>query len=242
MFQAAIVEDEASIRSSLQRALSEQFTAQNISVSFDEYADGDSFLHSFSEGYHYDMLFLDIEMPGTDGIAAAKCVRERNEQILIVFISSRESLVFDTFTVQPFRFIRKSRLSESLPELVNALVLRLRKSKDHKIFLTEPGTGDLYSFDPDKLLYVEAQRKDCRFVTVSGETLIRCPFGYAERVLEASAFIKAHRSYLVNPAAIFYVGKTELTLTDRSTIPISRDRVNEVKEQFMAYIVAKEGM
>ena len=42
--------------------------------------------------------------------------------------------------------------------------------------------------------------------------------------------------------SFFFVGKTELTLTNRSTLPISRDRVNEVKEQFMAYIVAKEGM
>ena len=81
----------------------------------------------------------------------------------------------------------------------------------------------------------EAQRKDCRVVTASGETLIRCTMKYMEDSLSRCGFIKCHRSYLVNPAAIFLIGRQTITLTSREEIPVSRERLDSVKADFLKY-------
>ncbi len=235
MYKAALIEDEGAVRNFLSNALQQEFERQHISVSFDLFETGDRFLISFYEHYHYDLIFLDIEMPGTDGIQVCRQIRKLAPNALVVFISSQESLVFDTFEVQPFRFIRKNRFESSLPELVDAIGERLKHSGMQMIYLTEPGTGDIYSFELGQVLYIEAQRKDCRIVTYEGECLIRCPMRYVETELASYPFLKPHRSFLVNCAAVFYIGKNSILLTNRTEIPISRGQVQAVKEQFLKY-------
>ncbi len=242
MYQAAIVEDEAGVREMLATLLKKQFDQKETLVAFSCFANGKSFLSCFHEGYHYDMVFLDIEMPMTDGISVAKDIRKVNENIPIVFISGRETLVFDTFAVQPFRFIRKSHLDASLAELVESLVIRLRSDEEKRVFVSEPGTKDLYSFDLARLLYIEAQRKDCRFVNDGGEVVIRCTFGYAESIFSQHGFLKPHRSYLVNPSAVFCIGRNDMKLSNGANIPVSRDRLQETKKCFLKYTMEREGL
>lgn len=235
MYKAALVEDEAPVRAFLSDSIRQEFQRQRTTVSVEQFDSGTRFLVSFEEHYHYDLIFLDIEMPGMDGITVCRRIRALAPNALVVFVSSRESLVFDTFEVQPFRFIRKGLFEESLPGLVKALIRELTRRRAGQIFITEPGTGDIYSFDPSQLLYVEAQRKDCRLVTPEGETTLRCTLGYLADVLTPFHFIKSHRSYLVNCSAIFYIGKSSIILASKEEIPISRGQLEAVKEQFLRW-------
>ena len=235
MYKAALVEDESPIRAFLSDSLQREFQRQNMAVHMEQFDTGSRFLAVFEEHYHYDLIFLDIEMPGMDGITVCRRIRALAPSALVVFISSRESLVFDTFEVQPFRFIRKNLFEEALPGLVEALDRELERRRAGQLFITEPGTGDIYSFDPARLLYVEAQRKDCRLVTSEGNTLIRCPLSYLTDLLAPFHFIKTHRSYLINCSAIFYIGKTSVILTNREELPVSRGQLETVREQFLRW-------
>lgn len=235
MYQAAIVEDETQILAHLKTTLSEAFQKKHISVGFDSFSSGERFLSMFTEHYHYDMIFLDIEMPGLDGIEICRHIRSIAPDTLVVFISNKEELVFQTFEVQPFRFIRKSQYQQLLPTLVNELVQQLSLNQPNMIQLTEPLSGDIFSFDIRQILYVEAQRKNCRIVTRTGESIVRCKLMDLEEQLLPHHFLKVHRSYLVNCRYIFHIGKTSLTLEDHTEIPISRGKVDFVKEQFLLY-------
>ena len=95
------------------------------------------------------------------------CIRDRAQapDSLVIFISNKEELVFQTFEVQPFRFIRKSEYQKLLPALVDAISQKLEEQTKHLIFITEPGSGDIFSFDIRNIFYVEAQRKNCLIVT-----------------------------------------------------------------------------
>lgn len=235
MYQAAIVEDEAQIRSYLKDTLCRSFKEQQIDVAFDTFASGEKFLSMFNQHYHFDMIFLDIEMPGMDGINICKQIREIAPDALVIFISNKEELVFQTFEVQPFRFIRKSEYAKQLPALVNAIVDRLSTLNTYMMRILEPSSGDLFSFDVNKILYVEAQRKDCLIVTTTGELTIRCKLMDIAIKLADFGFLKPHRSYLVNCQYIFYIGKTSLQLTNKEEIPISRGKVGEIKQAFLSY-------
>ena len=68
----------------------------------------------------FDLLLLDIDMPGLDGITFAKALREQGDQVDIMYISSREDKVFESLRVSPVGFIRKSRFLEDMSEIVGA--------------------------------------------------------------------------------------------------------------------------
>ncbi|MDD5803270.1 MAG: LytTR family DNA-binding domain-containing protein [Clostridia bacterium] len=237
MYQAAIVEDECEILSYLKNTLINSFNKRHVSIAFDSFSSGEDFLHTFNGHYHYDVIFLDIEMPGIDGIQVCRKIRQQSPDTLVIFISNKEELVFQTFEVQPFRFIRKSEYQKLLPALADAVTQKLGEQTKHSIFITEPGSGDIFSFDIRMILYIEAQRKNCLIVTASGTSTVQCKISDMEESLIAHGFIKIHRSYLVNCRHIFYIGKTSLQLTNGQELPVSRGKVEEVKEGFRRFYV-----
>lgn len=235
MYRAAIVEDEARFSQYFRDTMSDAFRREGVAVSIETFGSGPDFLEMYERHYHYDLIFLDIEMPGMDGIQVCRRIRTLAPDALVVFISQKDSLVFQTFEVQPFRFIRKSQYEEQLPALVKDCIAQLHRAAHCVLTLEEHSSGDIYSFDVHTILYIEAQRKDCRVVTSDSETLVRCKLADIEAMLAPHAFLKPHRSYLVNCEAIRYIGKNHLCLSNGAEIPISRGRENEIKQKFLAY-------
>lgn len=240
MVQAVLIEDDDATRDYLEHALVEEFARRNERLWVATYADGPSFLRTLGDSYHVDVLFLDIEMPGMDGLTLAKRIRTIMPHVLLVFVSGREQWVFRTFEVQPFRFVRKQTFRSELPDLVSALISALASTRQRVIYLTEPGTEDIFSFDVSALHYVEARRKECRVVADSGETMLRCPLKVLREQLEPWDFIQCHRSYLVNWRSIYRVGKTEIVLANGEMIPVSRGLRDQVRQEFMR-VVEREG-
>ena len=241
MVHAVLVEDDDTTREFLKRALTDEFSRKSEQVMIETYADGMGFLRTLGDAYHYDVLFLDIEMPGMDGLAVAKRIRATMPHALLVFVSGKDQWVFRTFEVQPFRFIRKEDFAAELPKLASDLLQAIRSNNRHTIYLTEPASGDIYSFDVNALLYVEARRKECRVVTDVAETMLRCPLRSMMGQLEPWNFIQCHRSYLVNWRAIYRIGKTGIRLTNGEEIPLSRGSRERVQQEFMR-IVEREGI
>ena len=85
------------------------------------------------------VLLADIEMPGTNGIEVCRRLWQNSENPVMIFLSSKESLVFDTFEVQPFRFIRKSFFDASLPRLVQDIQKHLESVGVQQVRITESG-------------------------------------------------------------------------------------------------------
>mgnify|MGYP004442584195 CR=1 FL=1 len=235
MYQAAIVEDQAEIRTYLRDSLAHCFNEKKLPMTFDTFESGDAFLQMYEKHFHFDVIFLDIEMPKMDGITLCKRIRELTPDALVVFISNKEELVFQTFEVQPFRFIRKSEYDKQLPALTDAIVDRLGKNSSSIMRITESSSGDIFSFDIQKIFYIEAQRKNCRIVSETGELTLQYKLMDLEEKLADYHFIKPHRSYLVNSRCIYYIGRASLTLCNNEEIPISRVKVDEVKQLFLEY-------
>lgn len=239
MYQGVLFEDDIEAGEYLCERITQQFSLRNEIIQLILCDHGTTFLQTADEHISYDVFFLDIEMPGLDGIALAKRLREIYPNTPMVFVSSHESLVFNTFEVEPFRFIRKGQFEVSLAPLVSDLLIKLKKNGQRTIYLTEPGTGDIYSFYMSDLHYIEAQRKDCRLRTRDRDVYLRCQISVLEKQLEKWSFIKCHRSYLVNWRCIFLIGKNTIRLTNGEEIPLSRAHSNAVRLAFMRIVTAE---
>lgn len=100
--QVAICDDEKSFRDELKSVLIEYKMAKRIQIDIYEFENGDSLLNS---NIVFDVLFIDFQMPGFNGLETAKRLRLKNCICSIIFITSFPQFVFDSFEVQPFRFL-----------------------------------------------------------------------------------------------------------------------------------------
>ena len=235
MYQAAIVEDEKDVRNYLKAQLANSFSSLGTEVDFDLFASGDEFLDSFEDHIHYDMIFLDIEMPGLDGLSVCRRIRRMQEDVPVIFISNREELVFQSFEVQPFRFIRKSHFTDFSDTLAKDITERLARQENRILRITKQHLGTMYSFPIDDILYIEAQLHHCRFVLKDAEYTLQYRFMDVEKLLKKEDFIRCHRSYLISCHHIFRIGKGSVIMDNREELPISRGRQDAALNAFTAY-------
>ena len=234
MIHVALIDDEEDSLRLLQGLLSRAFEDENMPADLETFRSGEAFLGLVREHSHLDACFIDIEMPGSDGIEICRQLRSICPQLRILFVSGREELVYDSFEVSPFRFLPKRRLASMLPPAVHALCEDIRRHPGRELTVSDAG-GDIYSFPLQNIRFIEARNKDCRIVTTDGEAQVRRRLADLEELLPHPEFIKIHRSYIVHASFVFLIGKTSVSLTGGEELPLSRGRVSEVKAAFLKY-------
>ena len=75
---------------------------------------------SFDDEYDYDIYFLDIDMPN-NGLEIARKIKQFNDDIIVIFVSFREDLIFEALQTFPYYFLRKKYLKEELPIVINKI-------------------------------------------------------------------------------------------------------------------------
>ena len=97
--------------------------AENIE--YEIFTSGDDLIHYMEqENVTFNILFMDIEMPGRNGIETSAYVREKDKNALIIFITDHKEYVYEVFDVLPFRFLIK-------PVTREALNLVMKKAFEH---------------------------------------------------------------------------------------------------------------
>lgn len=232
-YRAAICEDEEKILHFLELYLRRNFQKDSIEITLDTFTNGPDLLAAISQGISYDILFLDIEMPEMNGIEVCKKIRATNTDVLIIFVSNKEELVFQSFEVRPFRFVRKLHFHEEAPKLIKDIHHELLQKQGTFLTIHEDNSKSVYSINLNKLMYVEAFGKYCNFVTTESELKIRFKLSKCLILLQPYGFLQPHRCYLVNYRYIFCIGDQNITLDNKTLIPISKKRLTELKNQFL---------
>ncbi|GFP76528.1 LytR/AlgR family response regulator transcription factor [Clostridium fungisolvens] len=236
LYLAAICEDQQESLNYINMELSKAFINKNFPIHFDCYTKAQDLLYATCTVKNYHILFLDIDMPGMDGIELCRKIRKNNSNVMVIFITNKEELVFQTFEVRPFRFIRKAHFSEELPALVSDIIREFQEQKGFMITIRELHSDKIYSFNIKEIIYIEVILKHCRIVTTSKEVNIQYKIMDFEKHLREHGFLRPHRSFLVNYRYIFSIQKDSLILDNKASIPLSRNRVSAIKEEFISLI------
>ena len=128
---------------------------------------------------------------------------------LIIFISHKDELVYSTFTVKPFRFIRKICFEQEALKLVKDIIEEIHLMEEKKSIIIRANQNELFSFDISKTVYIEACGKNCKIIGVIEHAMVKCRFTDVETIFLKHKFIKIHRSFLVNYRYIFSIKRDE---------------------------------
>ncbi len=181
-----------------------------------------------------DIIFLDIDMPGTNGFDIASDISRNNPDIIIIFVTSHDNYVFSSLQYRPFRFIRKSYVAEELSEALNSalkeLICRNRYLKlgskyfNEKIFLSN-------------IVCFESKRNYAEITADDGQKyMYRSTISKLEDKLGIYGFVRVQAAFLVNMKHIHGIVKNSVIMDNGLEINISRRLVNDVKSEYSKYL------
>ncbi|MBO4863281.1 MAG: response regulator transcription factor [Eubacterium sp.] len=208
--------------------------AGSMDVVVDAYSDGRKLLEAFDRK-PYDILFLDIEMPAMDGITLAKKLRERSENIYIVFLTGHVEYALEGYEVNALRYLTKPIKEDKLREVLR-FVMDKNVSK-RQLMIKEDGEELLINVTD--IIYMEAQNQYVMIYTTEGEHLIRYNISDFEEQLASDGFFRCHRGYLISLAKVKKLVKGDVimeTPDGEASVPVSRSNVKPLKEALYSYV------
>lgn len=225
----AICDDDRSFSEILKNKIENVFTSENLNFNVSIYNNGMGLIDSVSQ---YDLIFLDVEMPYVSGEEIARRIVVSNCKTLVVFVTNHDDFVSPSFKYRPFGFIRKDKLDFELQETV--LNLKEYLSDNTSVFLFE-NQGKTISVKFHEIVYIEVFGHYTTMHTTTQNFEVSKTLSAVEKQLGNRGFVRTHKSFLVNCDHIFSVEKTHVILYTGQEIPLSRHRVNDVKEALITF-------
>jgi DNA-binding LytR/AlgR family response regulator len=199
---------------------------------------------------HYDAVFLDISMPGLDGLELASLLARLNEPPVIVFVTAYEQHAVAAFGIGAVDYllkpVRAERLADALAR-VNRMIPTAQpaapEAPDAMAALPVESEGRTRYIRRTEVHYVEAHGDYVRLHAVSGVHLVRIPLSRLEEYWTPAGFVRVHRSFLVALDAVRELRSDSvgglLAHTDLGDVPVSRRHARDLREKLLS--AAKTG-
>ena len=232
--RALIVDDEAPARGELRYLLAAH---PEVEVVGEAATPGEAL--ALAESLRYDVVFLDVELPGMTGIEVARLVLDRRERPAVVFVTAHERYAVDAFAVEAFDYLVKPVEPERLARVVERLVRERRRDAPpvEKIPVVSAG-GAKTLLDYDAVYWIEADGDYSRVHTYDRGYLSTSSLRELEETLPAARFARIHRSHVVNLAKVAAVRRAgpdrlRLALDDqqRTELDVARRQTRALRER-----------
>ena len=182
-----------------------------------------------------DLLLLDVMMPGTSGMAAAREIRTFDSAADIVFLTSSPGFAYESYGVQALEYLLKPITAKKLFPLLSRLYLREQKPQEA---LTLKSNGTFIRVPFSELSYVEVSGKHLYFNMIDGQ--VRGVVGvlreFEPLLLSRSEFMRIHRSYIVNMLQIRELSSAGVQTFSGQSLPVSRLLYPQLQKDYMALL------
>lgn len=173
-----------------------------------------------ANGCRYDALFIDMEMPGMNGIDTANVIRAMDEQVIIVFVTSHEQYAPASFECGASRYLVKPLQDEKVNEALDFIAKRLSREKKTLSFDYNKEHIRLLC---DDIIYCESDHNGSIIYTKNGSQQTRMTISELERILDSTQFCRVNRSCMVNLSYVKTVKSTKIILQEcQAFVPLSR--------------------
>jgi DNA-binding LytR/AlgR family response regulator len=228
----AVVDDEKAIREYICGLVEERQPESRIEA----YATGEELLTS---GKRFDIVFLDIQMEGMNGIEAARSLREKNanlgvEDTVLVFITGIKDYVFDAFDLYAFQYLLKPIDERKFAEVLERAVREAAKKKERRVLFIKSRNLTL---DQSEILYIESRAKKVEIHTTGAAQAIEIYAAMDE--LEGQLgenFYRCHRAYIVNMDCITEYDSESITLTGGDRVYLTKKKYGEFVKAYMWHL------
>lgn len=223
----AVVDDEKVIREQICARIEKQIPGNCPVV----YASGDGLLAS---GERFDIVFLDIQMDGRNGIETARCLRKRQEDVVLIFITGIREYVFDALDLYAFQYLIKPVDGKKLAEVLERAVKEVQKKKEQRVLFIKTRNLTLSQTD---ILYIESKAKKVEIHVAGARESIEIYASMEELLRElGEEFYRCHRAYIINMAYVAEYSSDSILLTNGDKVYLAKKKYGEFVKAYMWYL------
>ncbi|MDE7310108.1 MAG: LytTR family DNA-binding domain-containing protein [Eubacterium sp.] len=231
MIRIAICDDEKYMSDHIKAMASDFFRRKNMEITILQFSCGDELL---KYGKQVDILFLDIQMKGTDGMETARRLRERRFRGFLIFITVLKEMVFQSFEVQAYDYLVKPIQEKHFEKTMERLVGSMQDASEASLLIQKGYESRILSLK--EIVFCEIIDRKIYLHLTSLEVV-----DYYDRIenLETkldSRFFRCHRSYLINLMHLKSYKNGVAYMEGSKEIPVSRLRSKEFSGVILQYM------
>ena len=231
MIRIAICDDEKHMSDHIRSMISDFFRKKNQEISLHMFSSGEELL---SYNGHINILFLDIQMKGMDGMETARKLRADQFQGFLVFITVLKEMVFQSFEVQAYDYLVKPVDEKQFEKTMERLYASMQNASEDSLLVQKGYEGRIVQ--KDEIVFCEIIDRKIYLNLASGEVV-----DYYERIenLETkldNRFYRCHRSYLINLKHLKGYKNGTAYMDNGKEIPVSRLRSKEFSSVVLQYM------
>ena len=231
MIYIAICDDEKHMSAHIRSCVSDFFRKKNRETSLRMFSSGEELL---SYNGQIDILFLDIQMKGMDGMETARKLRADQFRGFLVFITVLKEMVFQSFEVQAYDYLVKPVDKKQFEKTMERLYASMQNAREDSLLVQKGYEGRI--IPKDEIVFCEVIDRKIYLNLASGEVV-----DYYERIenLEAKLdkhFYRCHRSYLINLKHLKGYKNGTACMDNGKKIPVSRLRSKEFSGVVLQYM------
>ncbi len=213
----AICDDDSAVSEYLEHEVSAWADRAGNAWKISSFPSAEAFLFDYSENKAVDVLLLDIEMPGMNGMELARHLRDAKAALQIIFITGYSDYISEGYDVSALHYLMKPVSRDKLWSVLDRAAALLERS-EKKIILEGSGTSSLVPIS--EIRYIEVIGN---YVTVYADRqyTVKATLASIESQLD-EAFFRAGRSYIINLDRVRRAAKKEVTLTTGELVPLAR--------------------
>lgn len=235
MVKIAFCDDDLSALNELQILLDQYRVDRNQALDYSAFHSPLDLMAAIEHGLQFDVIFLDILMPGQNGIETAQEIREHDSNVKIIFLSSSPEFAVQSYHVNAFFYQLKPIREESLFRVMDSVLEVCEKEPTYSLIL-RCKTG-ITRVEPRQIEYCEVLHRTL-LIHLSSGNILECTGSLEDlstHLLPYGGFLRPHRSYLVNLEYVHSVSYKSITMFCQTEIPIPRGKYNEVKTAFLSH-------
>ncbi len=229
--KCVIIDDNIKELNTIESVLSTLTYGTEYSVMIDSF----SFFAQFDLGEKYNLYILDIDMPDISGFQIARKIYNRYPDATIIFCTNHEDLVFDSFKLDAFYFVRKSFLSEDLTAAMQKFIRNYTNDNTYYVLRTRT---EITKIPYQNILYFEVSGNDL-FIRMSDGTeyLERRSISSILDLIPKNTFIRIDKNFLINLKFVTGISDNNLFLTTGKKFTIPKAKIGYVKSEYVNYLM-----
>lgn len=224
MLRIAVVEDDKTYAAQLKEYLVRYGTEKNQKISVALFPDGEDIVTDYSA--EFDIILMDVEMTFMDGMTTAERIREKDNEVVIIFITSMPQYAIQGYKVDALDYVLKPISYFAFSQRIDRALTRVKKKE--ATYITVAQKGGKKKLNVDKICYVEVRDHDLIYHSTKGDIVTKSSMKEAEDTLGGTKFFRCNRCYLVNLEYVEDFRGNDVTVAS-DVIQVSRAR----KKAFM---------
>lgn len=226
-----LCDDDVIDRNFIKFCLDKYSTVNNMEYELYEYENGEDLIADLPN-HQFDVFLLDIYMHNMSGIEVAEAIRERDKEVLIVFITSSKDYAMEGYRVHAVDYLLKPISYERICETME-WILHNRKVDSKVIEILSNRVR--MKIKVATIMYAEVFNTVCVLHTTQDEYRTYITLDELCSLLEDDRFVRCHRSFLVNMDYVDKIEEHNFILKNLTMVPIGRKNCTEVKRTYYSY-------